>query len=365
MTGPGEVLGADMLDAAQLALFDVGRNDVELLPRDTGDQPQMAETAARSALADGAELLLGPLYGRSASAVAPLAAPAGIGVISFSNDTSVARPGLYVLGFRPEEQVERVVRHAAAQGRTRFAALAPADAYGTRVLAAWRAAVARIPGATATIAVTFPPTSELPRAEIQQIAAFGRPGGLPPDVPEGAVDEFGAPVPPPPPPVLPPPGFDALLIADGGARVSATAALLAYYDISPANVTFLGTMRWQDDGTLLRDAGLRGAVLASWPPDELARFDRRFADVYGRSPAPLAVLAYDATALAVLLAQGQPRFTSAQITDPQGFLGGAGIFRLRPDGLAEHGLAVVTIEAGGLRVIEPAPGSFTEGTLSQ
>ena len=144
---------------------------------------QKAEEAARSALAAGAELLLGPLYGRSASAVAPLAAAGGVSVISFSNDASVARPGLYVLGFRPEEQIERVVKYAAAQGRTRFAALAPADAYGTRVLAAWRAAVAQVPGATAEIAVTFPPDSETPTAEVQQVAAFGRPGGLPPEAP--------------------------------------------------------------------------------------------------------------------------------------------------------------------------------------
>ena len=60
MSGPGAALGADLLDAAQLALFDVGSTDLELLPRDTGDQPPKAEEAARSALAAGAELLLGP-----------------------------------------------------------------------------------------------------------------------------------------------------------------------------------------------------------------------------------------------------------------------------------------------------------------
>ncbi len=362
LSGPGAALGADLLDAAQLALFDVGRTDVELLPRDTGDQPQKAEVAARSALGAGAELLLGPLYGRSAVAIAPLAAAAGVNVISFSNDASVARPGLYVLGFRPEEQIERIVAHAAAQGRTRFAALTTDDAYGARVLAAWRSAVAQVPGASAAIAVTYQPGTETPTAEVQQVAAFGRPGGLPPDP---VAEDPAIPVPQLPPPVLPPPGLDALLIGDGGQRVSGIAALLAYYDISPRNVALLGTMRWQDDPALLNDGGLQGAQLAAWPPAELAQFERRFADVYGRTPAPLAVLAYDATALAVLLAQVQPRFTAAQISDPQGFLGSAGIFRLRQNGLADHGLAVVEIDAGVLRVIDPAPTSFTEGTLSQ
>ena len=88
---------------------------------------------------------------------------------------------------------------------------------------------------------------------------------------------------------------------------------------------------------------------------------RRFAGVYGREPAPLAVLAYDATALAVLLSTTQPRFTAAQLTAPQGFAGGAGIFRLRADGLAEHGLAVIQVDAGSGRVIDPAPASFNDG----
>ena len=238
-------------------------------------------------------------------------------MIAFSNDASVARPGLYVLGFRPEEQVERIVAHAAAQGRTRFAALAPEDAYGTRRLAAWRAAVAQMPGATAVIAETYPPDSDSPRAAVQQVAAFGRPGGLPP---RGAGDGRR-----PrrrrrlPPPELPPPGFDAVLIADGGPRVSSIAALLAYYDIGPANVPLLG------HDALAGRSGAAAAMPACRAPGSrpgrrtIARFDAPVRRGLRPRPAPLAVLAYDATALAVLLAQTQPRFTAAQLTDPQGF----------------------------------------------
>ena len=169
----------------------------------------------------------------------------------------------------------------------------------------------------------------------------------------------------PPLPPLPPPGFDAVLIAEGGQRVRSIAALLAHYDVGPANVALQGTMRWRDDPNLLTDAGLQGAVLATWPPDSLADFTRHFSQVYGREPAPLAVLAYDATALAVLLAQATPRFTPAQLTDSQGFAGGAGIFRLRPDGLAEHGLAVVEIQGGTTRVVDPAPRSFSAGVVGR
>ena len=62
---------------------------------------------------------------------------------------------------------------------------------------------------------------------------------------------------------------------------------------------------------------------------------------------------------------GQPRFTAAQLTDAQGFVGAAGIFRLRPDGLADHGLAVVEVEAGAERVLDPAPRTFDAGLASR
>ena len=180
LTGPGAALGADLLDAAQLALFDVGRTDLELLPRDTGDQPQKAEEAARSALDAGAELLVGPLYGRSASAVAPLAAAGGVSVISFSNDASVARPGSTSWASAPRSRSQRVVEYAAARGHTRFAALAPSDAYGTRVLAAWRAGGGAGAGRDGRDRRHLPARQRDAQGRGEAMAAFGRPGGLPP-----------------------------------------------------------------------------------------------------------------------------------------------------------------------------------------
>lgn len=366
LTGNAEGLGRDLLDAAQLALFEVPDHRVELLPRDTGDGPQGAADAARAALDAGAELLIGPLFARSTTAVAPLAAERAAPVLSFSNDGSVAGGGVHVLGFRPEEQIARVVGYAAGQGLTRLGALAPDDAYGTRALAAWREAVAVQPGSDAAASATYPADGGDPGEAVRRVAAVGRPEGLPPAAadalrPAGPTADAAAPT---AAPELPPPGIDAVLIADGGRRVSAIAAGLARYGIAPPATRLLGTLRWQDDPELAADPLLRGAWLATWPPDLAAAFARKFEAAYGRRPAPLAVLAYDATALAAALSTADPpRFAPAQLAEPAGFVGGAGIFRLRPDGLAEHGLAVVELErGGGSRVLDPAPQAFAAGS---
>ena len=356
LTGTAASLGQDLLDAAQLALFEVPDNRIELLPRDTGDGPQQAGTAARSALDGGAELLIGPLFARSTAAVAPLAAERGVRLLSFSNDATIAGNGVYVLGFRPEEQIGRIVGFAARQSLTRFGALAPGDAYGSRGLTAWRAAVAAEPQAQAVIAASYPTDGDLSQA-VRKIAAAGRPGGLPAAQEIAAFENMEA-VSESPQPALPPPGVDAVLIADGGARVGNVAAGLARYGLAPPPTRLLGTMRWQDDTQLMSEPSLEGAWFATWPPDAIAAFGRKFAAAYGRQPAPLAVLAYDATALAALLSTASPRFTPEQLTAPSGYAGGSGIFRLLADGTSEHGLAVVEIARGSTRQLEAAPVAF-------
>ena len=289
-------------------------------------------------------------------AVAPAAAARGVSVISFSNDATVARPGLYVLGFRPEEQIERIVRYAGAQGRARIARRwrrTTPTANGRSRLAARRSPT--MPGATAVITQTYPAQSDSPRDAVEYVAAFGRPDGLPAPVtnPDGSVS---------PPPGLPPPGFDALLIADGGPRVLSIAALLAYYDVRPAprrcwarcagrttpRCWPIASLRVHGSrpGRPTRSGGLHAPLRRRlWP-----RCRHRWR-CWPTTPPPWPCCCRTA----------QPRFTAAQLTAPQGFAGGAGIFRLRPDGLAEHGLAVIQVDAGSSRVIDPAPASFNDG----
>ena len=74
----------------------------------------------------------------------------------------------------------------------------------------------------------------------------------------------------------------------------------------------------------------------------------------------LATLAYDATALAAVLArvEGGPDFSAAAITVPSGFWGRDGIFRFLPEGVAQRGLAVMKVGRHGAEVISRAPESF-------
>ena len=162
------------------------------------------------------------------------------------------------------------------------------------------------------------------------------------------------------------PPFDAILLADGGDSLRSVAALLTFFDVDPATTRFLGTMRWQADPRVLAEGALQGAWFAAPAPDDLLAFENHFRSVFGRNPEQLAALAYDATALAVVVARdlGDRSFASGTLINAQGFTGAAGLFRLRPDGLAQHGLAVLEVSGGSARVVDPPPATFVDELAS-
>lgn len=368
LTGPAADLGQDMLRAAQMALFDAGPNSVILLPRDTGGSAQGATLAAQELLNEGAEILIGPLFSQAVKAVTPIAQAADVRVLAFSNVTSVAEEGTYLLGFRPEEQVDRVVQYALDQGVEIFAGLAPDDAYGQTAMRALQQAVLERGGTMGEVHF-YPPTLDDPSSVVREVAdykerqaaldaerqiieAMGEEDEVAQAVLKQieSVDTFGE------------PPFDAIMIADGSDRLRSVASLLTFYDVDPASVQFLGTIRWQDDARVLSEEALSGAWFAASSPDAFTAFEGRFDSVFEKTPEQLASLAYDAVALAVIVQRdiGDRRFEAVSLTDSEGFAGATGLFRLKPDGLVQHGLAVLEVARGDIREIDPTPIRFED-----
>lgn len=367
LTGQTAAVGRALLEAAQLALFEVGDERLTLLPRDTGGSPETAAKAAEAVLQEGAELIIGPLFAGEVNTVAPLARARGVPVMAFSTDRSVAGRGVYLLGLTPEDQVERVIAFSRAKGLARFAALTPESPYGNAVLDALRRAAQKAGGEVTQVQTYATDSTDLTPV-VRRFANYeSRRQALQQQKKEleGKEDEISkltlarlqnletigeA-------------GFDAILLPEGGTRLKALAPLLPYYEIDPKKVRFLGTGQW-DDASIVTEPALQGGWFASTDPAGVADFRQRYEATYGRRPLRIASLGFDAVALAAVLARdgvAQP-FSADRLTNPNGFAGYDGIFRFRPDGLNERGLAILEVQPRGFRVVDPAPASFTPAT---
>ncbi|MGB0920213.1 MAG: penicillin-binding protein activator [Alphaproteobacteria bacterium] len=363
LSGPHRGVGEALLHAAEMALFSMGADDLELLPRDTKGTPDGAAQAAHDAVQSGAELIIGPLFASSVAAVAPVARQAQITVLAFSNDRSVASPGVFLLGFLPEQQVARIVRFAHRKGLRRFAALFPQTAYGERVERAFNLAVSDI-GSQVVTTASYEPIPEAMFDPVRRLAAYDqRTNALEAEraalqqqgdaFSQAAMNRLAGHE------AIGSAGFDAVLLPEGGNNLRSLAPLLPYYDIDPKEVRFLGTGLWGEPGLGL-EPSLQGGWYAGPPPDVGEAFNARYKALYGNQPPRLVTMAFDAIALTATLAKagGPYRFAPRAFVRPEGFAGLDGIFRLHRDGLNERGLAIVEVLPRGVRIIDPAPTEF-------
>lgn len=314
-----------MLKAAQLALFDAKNPDIILLTADEGGSATTAANGARSLLAQGAEVIVGPLFSTSVAAVAPIAHDRAVPVISFSTDRKVAGNGVYLLSYQPGNEVARVVAYAVAQGHKNLAALVPNSTYGERVGQDFEEDVAAS-GAKIDSVKHFNPTAD----SIDTLA-------------KEAVAEKP----------------DAVMIAAGGDTLKSAAPGLAADGINNKDIKMLGTGLWYDP-SLNSVAELQGAWFAAPQPGSEASFIQKYKDTFNATPTGLSTLAYDAISLVALLSSGPAyhRFTDVALTDPNGFAGVTGIFRFNSDGTSERGLAILAVSGDGFTTVDPAPTTF-------
>ncbi len=326
-SGNAGVAAQSMRNAAELALAEFQSPNIQLLIKDDAGSAQGAQQGAQQALGEGAEIILGPLFGLSVPATAAVARARGISVIAFSTDSSVAGRGVYLLSFLPESDVNRIVDYSASTGKRSFAALLPENAYGNVVEAAFKQAVARKGGRV----VAFEKYSTDP-AQTQTVA-------------RNVASALGT--------------ADALMLADDGDAVVNVAQTLAANGANLKRLQLLGTGLW-DSPRVYADPNLQGGFYAAPDPSGFKSFAARYRAKYGSDPVRTATLAYDAVALVAALArtQGAQRFSQDVLTNASGFAGIDGLFRFRTDGTNERGLAVMKVAAGGAQPVVGSPKSF-------
>ncbi|WP_375464425.1 penicillin-binding protein activator [uncultured Methylobacterium sp.] len=326
LSGPGANLGVALRNAAELAMEEFQQPDLQVLVRDDRGTPDGAREAAAGVIAEGAELVLGPLFAANVAAASVPARAAGKPVIAYSTDASVAARGTYLLSFLPQAEVDRIVDDAVADGRRSFAALIPENAYGNAVEAQFREAVAR-KGARLAGLERYAPGAPGP--------AIARLGG----VIVGAAAQA-----------------DALFLPETADGLPAVAAALTKAGFAPARIRPIGTALWNEPRLFALPALQAGRFAA---PDAagFSGFAGRYQARYGASPPRVASLAYDSISLSAALSRqyGTQRFAEATLTKNAGFAGIDGTFRFRPDGLSDRALAVHEIRNNAATVVSPAP----------
>lgn len=326
-----DTLSDSLERAARLAVAGLDGVNIDLRVYGTAAQPGRAQEAALQAVADGAQIIIGPVYAENANAVAVAVAPKGINVLSFSNNTTIAGGNLFILGATFDNTADRLVRYAVRQGRKRIFVAHDQNVPSQLGAQAIQQAVARSGG---TLAGTLGYELSQPGviAAVPQIQA---------GVQAGQADAL-------------------FLTANTAGALPILAQMLPEQGVSPVATQFIGLTRWDIPAQALDLPGVQGGWFALPDPSASAAFASRYQASYGSAPHPIAGLAFDGIAAigALVKQRGANALTGAALTQGAGFQGANGVFRLRPDGTNERGLAVAQIRDRQVVVIDPAPRSF-------
>lgn len=329
--GNASVAGQSMKNAAEMALAEFKSPNIQLLVKDDGGTVQGAQAAAQQAISEGAEIIIGPIFAQSVSGVAQIARASNIPVIAFSTDVSVAARGVYLLSFLPETDVRRIVDFSVSRGKRSFAALLPDNAYGTVVEGAFQQEVSRRGGRVLVLEKYTPDANRINEAVRRVSQAANQ--------------------------------VDTIFIPDSPDAVPQVVNALVANGVDLRRVQLLGSGLWEDS-RISSTGAIEGAWYAAPGATGFSNFSSRYRARYGQDPVRTATLAYDAVALvaALVKTQGPQRFSETALTNPSGFAGIDGVFRFRPDGTNELGLAVLRVTPSGGQVLSPAPQSFQPGT---
>lgn len=325
-------IATSLENAARLAIADLTNVKIDLRVYDTGGSTEQAAALAQKAVAEGAQIILGPLFADAANAAGVAVSGQNVNVLSFSNNTSIAGGNVFVLGPTFDNSANRLMAFAQRQGKTKAVIVHPNNIEG-----------------------------QFGRNSIQQAAArngvqivsingfdFSLPGVVA-AVPQikAAMDSTGA---------------DTLILTSNSAgALPLLLQMLPEAGVDPSKIQYAGLSRWDVSAQTLELPGLQNGWFTMPDQGMIKNFEARYTQAYGTSPHQLAGLAYDGIAAigALVEAGNKKALTSGALTQGAGFQGVAGAFRLRPNGTNERSLSVAMVRNKQVVIIDPAPTKFS------
>jgi len=333
--GSGQATDASLAraleNAARLAMSELDGVQIDLRVYNTGANADQAGAMATQAVADGAKIILGPVYAANANAAGVAVANRNVNVLAFSNNPSIAGGNVFILGPTFQNTANRLVRYAAQQGKGKIMVVHGTDTSETAGRDALHRAIAN---SSATLAGTV-------GFELSV-------NGVVNAVPEISRQVRST-------------GAQSVFMTSGttGALPVLT-QLLRENSVPPEVAQYVGLQRWDLPPEAPQNSALQNGWFALPDPLLSSQFNARYTTRYGAAPHPIAGLAYDGiAAIGALVKAGQANaLTGAALTQAQGFVGVNGIFRLRGDGTNQRALSVAQIKDNQVVIIDPAPRSF-------
>lgn len=315
--------GRKMLDAAKLAMSDLGNALLTVTVEDTkGDSAHASELAVK-AITSGTKIVIGPVELPAAQHIAKLSGSQRPPVLALA-DNFAGGPGVYAVRLNEADSAAAGAAGLASKGSKKFVLLVAA---GANAGAIEKRVANSLSIYGATLAVTIPYSAG--------------DGGT------KAVNDMGSLVDAP----------DAIVIASGDDSPSQILAALKSKGIPGKAVAVVGTNRWLERPI---EPLFEGSYIATLDPNETGPIADRFKTTYNYPADANVAYAYDMVALTAGIASavGPDGFNKQVLENRSGFRGSTGLFRFRADGSSERSMPFYQVQKGALKLVAKSTSGY-------
>jgi branched-chain amino acid transport system substrate-binding protein len=313
LSGAYAHIGDSYLKAIELALFEFADLNLKAQILDTKGTFEGALEALKHV--KEADVVLGPLMSTAVDAASMWALKRQIPIITLTNNFVKTQPGVFVFGIPPQSEIEELIGFAVKNRMDRFTAILPSGSFGS----AMQEAIEKVTkgyGVTLVDVFFYSPNMDELSSIIKQMQKKT---------------------------------VDGVLIVNGGQELFVISNALKNGKISGR---ILGTQQWKSsDVNHWRQ--LNGAWYTTGYTSQKQIFENRYFSLYNKEPDTTAYLAYNAMAMLAKLHKlnASRPFSIGAFTNPLGFVGLEGTFKLQQDGSVKRSISIMEIKDGASRMI--------------
>ncbi|MFQ3307046.1 MAG: branched-chain amino acid transport system substrate-binding protein [Candidatus Midichloriaceae bacterium] len=346
LSGKYEFLGKNIMDALQLALYELRADNISLKAIDIGSDKTIPADVLTDTNFGDVDLILGPIFKEQAETIYKYARSKNLNMITYSNDISLMnKSGLYVFDFIPYQQIKKVVKYASDNNYSNIYSVVPNDIYGElveKVLLNNRYKDHyHIKKVSAYSASNVTAVKRFTLSE----AIF--------NIKSAAKDDLSN--------RLPGFGEPALLAPETGNNLLRVLNQMQFVHSSKdMHLKLLGIGDWSqypiEQNILSNDAWI-----SDIPHTQIYDFDNRFLENYKYRPSRLSAVAYDSAMLIAAIlnkTDGGIVLEFQELERSSGYQGITGAFRLKSNGLNERLYSVYKYNKGRMHEVLKAENKF-------
>ena len=346
ISGKDKEIGTSILNSIILSLFENDHNnDLELVVFDNKGNPDDTKKAINNIISQNIKIVIGPIFSSNVESISEIAYQNNLTILSLSNNQNLAnKKGIFLMGFLPEQQIERLTSYSISTGNNNISIIAPNNQYGFKFSAILKEMVNRKDGNLVSSQFYLNSNKDLERAVAKTLnsylvspqAANTKTKDLQPE------DKIYS---------------NTIFIPESGIILSKINDLIRKLNTSERPIQIIGSSNWDDISTL-NDPNLIGGWFVSAAPAKYSDFEKRYYRTYNKFPPRISSIGYDAVLalLEVIKSSTKRDLLPTDLINYQssknGFDGIDGLFRFLPNGLVQRNFAILQIGNGKFEMID-------------